>query len=298
MREDAASSTAYTVLQGVLYTAQSEQYAALVPQSMKRACRIILEASPEGRRRLAQLEHTLFRASVPWLERAIMPGITLHYVLRKLYIRDEVRRAIDAGCTQIVNLGAGFDPMAWELSTEFPDVTFIELDHPATSKQKAHALAAHPVHNLHWLPVDFELTDAHDALSRTESFAANQHTMFVCEGVLMYLDVPDVARMFTRLRDISSSASRFVYTSVMSMRSDEANFGWLLKQYLRMKSEPLAWTIAPTSQETFASSHGWCVADIATTDTLAELYLHNHSPATLHRGEYIVAAHAAPRKHR
>jgi len=174
MREDAASSTAYTVLQGVLYTAQSEQYAALVPQSMKRACRIILEASPEGRRRLAQLEHTLFRASVPWLERAIMPGITLHYVLRKLYIRDEVRRAIDAGCTQVVNLGAGFDPMAWELSTEFPDVTFIELDHPATSRQKAHALAAHPVDNLRWLPVDFELTDAHEALSRTESFAANQ----------------------------------------------------------------------------------------------------------------------------
>ena len=41
---------------------------------------------------------------------------------------DRVLDAIEDGHTQIVNLGAGLDPLAARLHGDHPDLTFIELD--------------------------------------------------------------------------------------------------------------------------------------------------------------------------
>ena len=45
-------------------------------------------------------------------------------------------KSIDEGAKQVVILGAGFDTLAWRLSEKFESIRFIEVDHPATSKEK------------------------------------------------------------------------------------------------------------------------------------------------------------------
>ncbi len=88
MKEEKASSTAFSVVQGILYTAQNPQLAHLVPEDLKDACARILSASPEGRKRLRQLDSRWFMMVVPLIERLMLPGITLQYVLRKRCIEE------------------------------------------------------------------------------------------------------------------------------------------------------------------------------------------------------------------
>jgi len=288
VKEDQASITAYTVLQGVLFTATKPGFEALVEESTRKACRKVLSASAEGQKRLRQLDSTLFRTLAPMMEKAILPGITLHYVLRKRYIRDAAEKAIAEGFTQIVNLGAGFDTLTWELHSQYPDVNFIELDHPATSAQKQKILTDGASDNLHLLEVDFSKTDAKAALNEFTGFDARRNTFYICEGVLMYLDITDVERLFKGLKELTNTRTRFVFSCVAPMSSKETNCGWLLKLYLMIKSEPLNWEIEQQGVEAFVDAQGYQLTDLAGTDQLKARYLKGMNHGTLHRGEYLV----------
>ena len=119
MKEDSASSTAYTVVHGILHTANNPKLAYLVDAETAEACTMILSASSEGRRRLAELGSPVKKRLLPFLEWLLLPGITLNYVLRKRVIEEKVLAAIEEGSTQIVNIGAGFDTLAWRLGRRF-----------------------------------------------------------------------------------------------------------------------------------------------------------------------------------
>lgn len=294
MKEDQASITAYTVLQGVLFTASQEGLGQLVPEATREACRKVLSASQEGRKRLAQLESGLFRTLAPVMEKAMLPGITLHYVLRKRYIRDAVLKAIEDGYTQVVNLGAGFDTLTWELHQTHPEVNFIELDHPATSAQKQKILTDEQADNLHFLKVDFSKTDARTALSEYTGFDAERRTFFICEGVLMYLQQSDVERLFSGLMQLTAHPLRFVFTCVSPMSSPNSNCGWLLKLYLKVKSEPLNWEIEQADLPGFVAQQGYQLLDLSGTDQLKARYLSELKHGTLHRGEYLVLTEVTP----
>ncbi|OPX56028.1 methyltransferase, TIGR00027 family [Oceanospirillum multiglobuliferum] len=292
MKDDQASATAYTVLQGVLFSASKPELRGLVAPEMKEACEQILSASYEGQKRLQQLKSPLFRAMAPAIESLMMPGITLHYVLRKRYIRDAVEQAIAEGVTQVINLGAGFDTLAWELHVRYPQVNFIELDHPATGAQKKKALFDKSPSNLHLLAVDFSQTDARTALSEYSGFDAGRNTFYICEGVLMYLDRADVDRLFSGLKQLTGAGSRFVYTCVVPMNSADNNCGALLKLYLKFKNEPLNWMIEQQEQADFVEQQGYQLNEIANTNVLRERYLKGISHSTLHQGEYLVSTTA------
>jgi Leucine carboxyl methyltransferase len=75
-----------------------------------------------------------FRPIAKLIERITIPGILLHYALRKKCIRELVRSALANGIAQVVILGAGFDPLSSELQGEFPTARFWEIDHPATPR--------------------------------------------------------------------------------------------------------------------------------------------------------------------
>jgi O-methyltransferase involved in polyketide biosynthesis len=65
-----------------------------------------------------------------------VPGILLHYALRKRCIAQLAREALHSGATQVVIIGAGFDALSLELQREFPDAHFWEIDHPQHSVTK------------------------------------------------------------------------------------------------------------------------------------------------------------------
>ena len=137
---------------------------------------------------MRQLDSWWFPPLVPVMERLMIPGITLHYVLRKRYIEDYTLKMLYAGCTQVLNLGAGFDTLAYRLAKRYPDVDFIEVDHPATHQVKTQTLMTleETYENLHFLPVDFTTQRTEDVLKQSSRVASGTPTLCILEGVLMY----------------------------------------------------------------------------------------------------------------
>lgn len=295
MKENEASSTAYSVLQGLLHVGRQPRYAGLVSKETTDAGTRILASTEQGRRRLAQLDSALFRAAVPLLETLLVPGLSLHYALRKRFIEDETLKAIDAGATQVVNLGAGFDTLAWRLHDRFADVNFIEIDHPATSAAKAVALKERAAGstNLHMLEVDFTHQTLKEMLGGFAGFLADRPTLYICEGVMAYLTVPQVTELLATLIALSTVAPpRLVCTCVEPMELPDNNTGPLLSTYLRIKGEAIMWRIAHDQVAAFLAERDFAVDAVVTHKEFTRDYLSGLRHGTVHRGEYGVVAHA------
>ncbi|MFK5975242.1 MAG: class I SAM-dependent methyltransferase [Sulfurovum sp.] len=290
MKEDKVSSTALTVLQGILYRANKKETSHLVSDEMSEACRKILNSTKEGQKRLNQLDSKLFNFSVPIVENLMMPGITLHYVMRKKYIEEYSREAIERGFTQVINLGAGFDTLAYRLSKEFSDISFIEIDHPATQVHKQEALQDANRDNLHLLCVDFSKQNLKDELKNFDGFDPNKNTLFICEGVLMYLDEDSVKELFASLKELTNADMEFIFTFIEPMKENLNSYGLLLKLYLKIKKEDLNWSIKRDRVKEFLESIGYIQKELLEIDYFRKNYLKGLANIRLHESEFIAVA--------
>ncbi len=149
---------------------------------------------------------SLLRRAALGLERIVSPGFVAHYALRKHLIRTELLRAIDDGHRQVVLVGAGFDM----LSAAVPDAASVfEVDLPATqaAKQRAGGCGR----DVTFVPVDLTRTSLKAALAAAPGFDLRHDTVFVAEGLLMYLDrqcvegvFADITEMGGRVRLVAS----------------------------------------------------------------------------------------------
>jgi methyltransferase (TIGR00027 family) len=134
------------------------------------------EGDPDAQRWLCQD----MRLSPPdWL----LPSIEA----RTRYFDDQVLAAIASGVRQVVICGAGYDDRSLRFRTS--GVRFFELDHPATQCDKARLLrlaaAGQPSATL--AETDFGSDDVSAVLDNA-GHAASLPTLFICEGLLVYLD--------------------------------------------------------------------------------------------------------------
>jgi methyltransferase (TIGR00027 family) len=123
-------------------------------------------------------------------------------IARTRFFDERVLAAISAGTSQVVIVGAGYDDRA--LRFRSPGVRFFELDHPATQADKARRLralrAAKPGSGGPTLaPADFRDDDVAGVLEAS-GHDAGQPTLFICEGLLVYLDQPTCVRLLGALR--------------------------------------------------------------------------------------------------
>lgn len=291
MKDDTTSSTALTVLQGILYIADKPELSRLVSREMRDACEKMLASSEEGKKRIRQLRSRFFRILVPLFERLMLPGITLHYVLRKKYIEEIANEAIRDGFTQIVNLGAGLDTLLYRLSAHRKDIRFIEVDHPATGRLKQDFIqnSQSNVENFYLLPVDFTKDDPEEKLSQFPPFQKNKPTFYILEGVTMYLSEQEVRFLFQSLRRISGSKIRIAFTFLHGSNTKYSR-GPLLSLYLWFRGEPLYWKMKQEELADFLKSVGYELMDIADSRTMRERYLPGGSRVVSNESESIAVA--------
>jgi methyltransferase (TIGR00027 family) len=124
---------------------------------------------------------------------------------RTRFFDDQVLAAISAGVPQVVICGAGYDDRA--LRFRSPDVRFFELDHPATQVDKARRLGAMGAPgDVVLAPADFTADDAGAVLAAAGHDAARP-TLFLCEGLLIYLDRAVVRRLLAGLQSQAAAGS-------------------------------------------------------------------------------------------
>lgn len=289
MKKNKASSTAYTVVHGILHTAKNPKLGFLVSDEMVDACQKILSASTEGQKRLDELKSPTKSKMLPFLEWLLLPGATLNYVLRKKFIEEKTLEAIDAGAAQVVNIGAGFDTLAYRLSKKLPNVNFIEIDHPATSKEKTKALLkeSKSMENLHFIAADLCKERLENILTGFKEFDSNRKTLYICEGVLMYLKVEHVTGLFEALKNLSGAGSVFVFSCMEPNESEKNNTRKLLQFYLGIKNELYNWYIRDNELPAFIKNHGYTLKELAGSETYKKTYLDKNHSSTLHKGEYV-----------
>lgn len=116
-------------------------------------------------------------------------GTVRAMTVRTRFIDDALERAVDAGATQLLVLGAGFDSHAYRCQDLLQGISVYEVDRPVTQswkRQRVDEVLGGPPENLTYVPVDFQADSLREVLTR-HGYDFGQRTCVIMEGLTMYL---------------------------------------------------------------------------------------------------------------
>ncbi len=190
---------------------------------------------------------------------------------RTRFFDDQVMAAIARGIDQIVVLGAGYDDRALRFTTR--GVTFFEIDHSQTQSDKLRRLEAMHAgtEGLVLAAADFR----HDDVSRVLAPAghdARSATLFMCEGLLVYLEQDTVVGLLTSLRALAAPDSMLV-ASLATHRPDAESDSVIAAANARRRTgatEPWRTILPRGAHLQLLSRAGWQVQSVVDAADLGE----------------------------
>ena len=245
MQHEHASRTALLIAASLVLLHHDPKRSRFVSKTAVDLCAHALENhSAQTRLFLKIVRQSWFRRIAKLVERITIPGILLHYALRKKCIRELVRSALANGVPQVVILGAGFDPLSSELNREFPAARFWEIDHPDTQRHKVRACSEIGIERVHFVAVDLSTAGLDPEALISSGFDPAKRTFWIAEGLLMYF-LPDiVSSLMTTLSTLSAPGSQFAFTFMEKQQDGHIRFDSQTKfvdWWLRTCGEPFLW---------------------------------------------------------
>jgi methyltransferase (TIGR00027 family) len=166
-----------------------------------------------------------------WLfMRKIAPPGIYEYVLARTKLLDEVFiHALRNRFAQIVLLGAGFDTRALRFTNENLGSKIFELDIYTTQQPKVEILNRKQIElpkELLFVPIDFNKDSMTDVLGKA-GYGTNEKSLFILEGVTMYLtsDAVDRTLGFIRSSAMEGSIVAFDYVYASVLRRENRFYG-------------------------------------------------------------------------
>ncbi|MDX1974523.1 MAG: SAM-dependent methyltransferase [Rickettsiales bacterium] len=293
------SHTAWLVLLSMATLSQDPRYAHLVePDDAK----LYFQALRYCER------HFLTYRLVKWLlpprihlkliESALLKGAPLHYVLRKDFIRRHIKKLIEADeISQLVVLGGGFDALALHTARHQPHIICFEFDLVKTQRHKAAIATEHMEtlpDNLHFMPVDLSETSLFDALSSYPAFTVGKPTVFVAEGLSMYLTQAAMDSLIHDIRRLSPQAT-ILFSAIEQANTKQhlSSVGAQVQQTtMRVSGEAFSWHMPMAEMADYLEPRGFTVVQSL---SYAELQRSWRTDAEMQAieplgGEYMVAA--------
>ena len=219
--------------------------------------------------------------------RRIFSEGTYEYVIaRTKYFDAAFTAALEKGFDQIVIFGAGFDSRALRFSDLNKGTIIFELDAPITQQEKLKAYQSKRLlipKNLKFVPIDFNKEKMEDKISQA-SFVAGKRTLFLLEGVTMYLSKDAVESTLQFVSDVSGSDSMVVFDHIYAgvLRGENKYYGekGMYKRTAKVGEE---WTFAleENEAEPFLNKFGFAVKDCCNAHELEERYFRNSKGAVV-----------------
>jgi methyltransferase (TIGR00027 family) len=273
VQNDQASRTALLIAASLVLLHRDPKYSGLVSRTSADLCAQMLEGhSTQTRLFLKIVRQDWFRPIANLIERITIPGILLHYVLRKKCMARLVRSALINGATQVVMIGAGFDPLSFEIHQEIPSVRFWEIDHPATQRHKLRTFSEIGAERLHFVTMDLSATTFDSEALIKSSFDPTQRAVWIAEGLLMYLTPDVVSSLMRTLKSLSAPGSQLVFTFMERQSDGRIRFdsqSKLVDWWLHGRGEPFLW--GSTRSELVDFVRPWRVAQFFDHNDLRDL---------------------------
>jgi methyltransferase (TIGR00027 family) len=215
-------------------------------------------------------------------------GIYEYVIARTKYIDAVFRQSLSDKFSQILFFGAGFDTRALRFPKEARQTRIFELDAPATQEakigqyQKRH-LSIPP--DVVFVPVDFDRDSLPLKLDQA-GFKRDKRSLFILEGVLMYLQPQSVDQTFQTIQDLAAEGSEvvfdYVYASVL--RHENIYYGEKgMVESMAKAGEQWHFGIEKGKIEQFLSGYGFELRDHRDARALEEMYFKDPSGRTVGR---------------
>jgi methyltransferase (TIGR00027 family) len=278
-RRKKPSHTAAKVARGLVYVARNPRYKDLLPEGVADSVeQLALEAGV-----LKPWMCRLFESSwyQPFVERTMEwlgQGELWRLTLRKRFVDDEVRAAIDNGARQLLIIGAGFDTLGLRIAGSLPDITVVEVDTKSTVEPRRMALeslgADHENH--HMVGADLAASSLSDVLRSTPNWQRELKSVAVAEGVLMYLDASEVQSLLEQIKSNCGLGSRLVFSYIgadLKGRPYMGKLSGMIRASLVLVGEPLRWGVRDGELEPYLSRSGFRLAEPVERFDLGVRYL-------------------------
>lgn len=209
-------------------------------------------------RLLRVVKHEHGRRVLRVLERATIPGVVAHWMIRKGVIDREVERAASERFERLIVVGAGLDALVWRCAAIGRFVQHIGVDHPATQGVVRRAIDRDPgARRVALVPIDLKVSPSLSALAGLTS--TPRATCVVIEGVLMYLDIEQVRCVLGSLRRLAPRVR--VVLSVMTPGPDGRGAftpsSRLVDAWLRLRGEVMRWSLTAADAPAFFRGLGY-----------------------------------------
>lgn len=193
------------------------------------------------------------------LDRASL-GLYSGILARHVYLDRVLVSALANGVEQVVLLGAGFDARPWRFADRIDERPVFLVDHPATASARAgRGPAATP--NVHRVDVDFDRADF--ALSLLgNGFKPDRRTVFIWEGVSMYLTAAAVEATLLRLGELAAPGSRLGLDALTGYHPGvKGAIERLVGSSLQLVDEPLCSIASPIEMVSLLARLGFFVRE-------------------------------------
>lgn len=265
MRTKKPSKTARKVALNIVTLGTKRGMVEVLPPDIVDATAQLLVESGAVGRRVVRFSRSRIAVGIYLAFDWMMPGQFEAFAHRKAFCERQVRKGIDAGASQVLVLGAGYDTLGWRLAPEFSRVNFFEIDHPATARLKAKGIEAmgQPT-NLHLIAEDLGEQQLVDVLRDNATWNPINPTVIVAEGLLMYLPPEAVGALFEQCAAATGAGSRMAFTYIAKRangRPDAGPWTWLVLWLLKIGGEPWLWSIPGEELSRFLNEHDWMIAD-------------------------------------
>lgn len=246
MRHDRPSDTARFVLNGIHWVSQHPRLGSEVPRDLARYTDEMVRCVEwGGKAKVSWIDRRISRLKAGLMQAVSIPGIYLYQVMRKRYIESVARSHVLPNVSQLIVLGAGFDTLSLRIGSSRVGMTVIEVDHPASRAAKLEAIGRFNFSTGPCVFVDSDIDrdGIAESLARCPEYDPNAPTLFVAEGLTMYLQESRVRDLFEFVSG-GSSESRILFTYMEEGPDGSWDFreqGALATRWLAFKNERFTW---------------------------------------------------------
>ncbi len=204
------------------------------------------------------------------------PGLRNTIVARVRYFDDVIRAAAKEGLAQLVIMGAGYDTRAYRIQELAEHVRVFEIDHPDTQqikKEKIQEIFGRPPDHIVYVAVNFETQNFGRRLIEC-GYSPEKKTLFVMEGLIMYLSLPSIDAMLSFIIQNSGRGSAILFDCSAKTGDDTSQEETRKKlgDHTAKGGEPILFALPKEGAETFLAPRGFSSVLTVKSDECRQMY--------------------------